>query len=69
MRKPGQSSLFVTLALATGMLVLILSFTSKAANDTCAVDVDCPEKIENVKGGELLWESLSRQFTNSVSAY
>jgi hypothetical protein len=69
MRKPGLSSLFITLALATGILVLLLSFTGKAMNDTCSVDVNCPEEVENVKGGELLWESLSRQFVGSVSAY
>ena len=69
MRKPGPFSLILTLALATGILTLILSFTGKAMNDTCTVNMDCPEKVENVKGGELLWESLSRQFVGSVSAY
>jgi hypothetical protein len=69
MRKPGTRSLILTLALATGILTLLLSFTGRAMNDTCSVDVDCPEKVENIKGGELLWESLSRQFVGSVSAY
>lgn len=69
MRKPGLSSLFITLALATGILILLLSFTGQAMNNTCSVEVNCPEEVENVKGGELLWESLSRQFVGSVSAY
>jgi hypothetical protein len=63
------SSLFITLALATGMLVLLLSFTGRAMSNTCSVDVNCPNEVENVKGGELLWESLSSQFVGSVSAY
>lgn len=69
MRKPGSLSLILTLALATGILTLLLSFSGRAMSDTCAVDVDCPEKVENIKGSELLWESLSRQFVGSVSAY
>lgn len=69
MRKPGLSSLFITLALATGILILLLSFTGPLLNDTCSVDVNCPDEVENVKGGELLWESLSRQFVGSVTSY
>jgi hypothetical protein len=69
MRKPGLRSLYLTLALATGILILLLSFTSRAAADTCTVDVNCPGEVENVKGGGLLWESLSSQFVGSVSAY
>ena len=69
MRKPGLSSLFITLALATGILILLLSFTGQATGNTCSVDVNSPEEVENVKGGELLWESLSRQFVGSVTAY
>ena len=69
MRKPGPFSLILTLALATGILTLLLSFSGRVLDDTCNVNVDCPEKVENIKGGELLWESLSRQFVGSVSAY
>jgi hypothetical protein len=69
MRKPGPFSLILTLALATGILTLLLSFSGRVLDDTCTVNVDCPEKVENIKGGELLWESLSRQFVGSVSAY
>lgn len=69
MRKTGLGSLFLTLALATGVLILLLSFTGNAMGDTCSVDVSTPDEVENVKGGELLWESLSRQFVGSVTAY
>lgn len=69
MRKPGLGSLFLTLALATGILILLLSFTGSAMGDTCSVDMHGPDEVENLKGGELLWESLSRQFVGSVTAY
>ena len=69
MRKPEFSRTILTLALGIGILALILSFGNKAYSNTCNVKVDCPEKIEDIKGSELLWESLSRQFVGSVSVY
>lgn len=49
------------------VLTLVTAFAfKKASNRMCTVKADCPEQVEPAAGGEMLWESLSRQFVSSV---
>lgn len=69
MRKAGPDKPFFIIAILLGVLFLFLAFTHKTDLSQCTADINCAEPIEEVRGTELLWESLSRQFVTSILPY
>lgn len=47
-------------------LLAVVAFRLHAAQkNSVTVEMTCPQKIDAIKGGELLWESFSKQFVSS----
>ncbi|ANE51164.1 hypothetical protein [Flavisolibacter tropicus] len=69
MRKALPNRLPLLLLVSLGLLSATLFISSRPSDTNCINTVKCTKKIEKqtIKdGGELLWESLSRQFVASI---
>lgn len=55
----------------TGLLLMvgIFSFSGKNDDPSALEAAECKVSIENQEENELFWETLSRQFSGSVSTY
>jgi len=69
MRKLRITPTFVIAAFSIALLLFMLYSIATPVAKECLVKADCIKSIENVNGPELIWESLSRQFINTVSTY
>jgi hypothetical protein len=69
MRKFSAKNAILLLAIST-IAILFLSFHNLNQSKKEICKTTCPNSTEILKdGSDLLWESLSWQFVNSVSAY
>lgn len=69
MRKALQNRLPLLLFVGLGLLIATLFVSFQPGTTTCTNTVECTKRIEKQTlrdGGELLWESLSRQFVVSL---
>lgn len=69
MRKALQNRLPLLLLAGLGLLIATLFVSYRTGTTTCSNTVKCTKNIEKQtlkEGGELLWESLSRQFVVSM---
>lgn len=57
-------ALIVTVCCLAAMLATII-YLKQSSNAICQATRECPVQAESA-GGEMLWESLSRQFVSSV---
>jgi hypothetical protein len=69
MRKLRITPSFIIAAFSIGLLLFMLYSVATPVAKDCIVKAKCINTIENVNGPELIWESLSRQFINSVTNY
>jgi hypothetical protein len=69
MRKLRISPLFTLISFTVGILLIVFFTSSRSAQEECLVSNYCPDNIEQVRGTELIWETLSRQFISTVSTY
>lgn len=69
MRQPRISPLLTLISLTVGILAIVFFTSSRTAAEDCLVTNYCPQEIEQVRGTELIWETLSRQFISTVSTY
>lgn len=67
MRKHYLSQKIVLVACGVMILMFSLFFTTRPGNEDCTADCERTPKIENLKDGDMLLESLSRQFIGTVS--
>jgi hypothetical protein len=69
MRKALPNRLPLLLLASLGLLIVTLFVSFRPSNSTCTNTVKCTKQIEKQtlkEGGELLWETLSRQFVVSL---
>jgi hypothetical protein len=69
MRKALPNRLPLLLLVSLGLLIATLFVSFRPSTSTCTNTVKCTKQVEKQtlkEGGELLWETLSRQFVVSL---
>ena len=66
MRKQSFALLLLLLMGCFALLVLSSFYIYKTTETSAAAATECTQPVENIKNGEMIWETVSRQFLIAV---